>query len=283
MSPSRTDAFVARSLWLIASSAIAILALIALFLVKESAPALNDGHWRLFFTSSAWYPLSGQFNLWPMLVATLLASLGALLLAVPLGIAAALFITNYAPTWLGNQFRRLIVLLAGIPSVVFGLWGLTVLVPLIAAKHPPGASLLAAILILAIMILPTVVLTSESALRLVPESYTRGAQALGLHRQTLLLHIILPAARAGICSGILLAAARALGETMAVIMVAGNVVQVPGSLFDPVRVLTSNIALEMAYATGTHRASLFVAGIMLTLLVTLLAWLAHRPEPAHGH
>lgn len=282
MSPSRTEARLSQALWLLASSAVALLALIFVFLFNESGPALVDGHWLRFLNSDGWFPSAGQFNLWPMLVATLLATSGALLLAVPLGLASALFIQFFAPPYLSTLFRRLIMLLAGIPSVVYGLWGLTVLVPIIAAFAPPGASLLTAILILAVMILPTVALTSEAALRVVPVSYWRGGQALGLSSQTILLKIAIPAAGRGIAAGVLLATTRALGETMAVLMVAGNVVQMPGSIFDSVRVLTANIALEMAYATDEHRASLYVSSLLLTLVVVVIAGMGRRMEARHA-
>ena len=150
------------------------------------------------------------------------------------------------------------------------------LVPLIARIEPPGASLLAAILVLTLMILPTVALTSTSALEAVPDSLMRGAAALGMTRRGQILGIAVPAARVGIIGGILLALARALGETMAVLMVAGNIVQMPYSIFEPVRVLTANIALEMGYATGTHRAGLFASGLVLTVLVLLIASIAAR-------
>lgn len=281
MSPSRTEAWLSRALWFFASSAVALLALIFVFLFSESRLALADDHWLRFLNSPGWFPSAGQFNLWPMLIATVLATVGALVLAVPLGLASALFIRFFAPPSLSVVFRRLIMLLAGIPSVVYGLWGLTVLVPVIASVAPPGASLLAAILILAMMILPTVALTSEAALRVVPISYWQGGQALGLSAQTILLKIAMPAASRGILAGVLLATTRALGETMAVLMVAGNVVQMPGSIFDSVRVLTANIALEMAYATGEHRASLYVTSLLLTLVVVVIAAVGRRVERRH--
>lgn len=275
-SPSRIDAALA---WLSGSIALAVailLGLVLMLLVSEAWPILSGGGWMRFFSSDGWFPSSGQFNLLPMLWATLAASLGALLIAAPLGVLSAVFSRFYAPGWLVMPLRRIIVLLAGIPSVVYGLWGLTVLVPLIANWEPPGASLLSAILILALMILPTVALTSEAALAAIPVANLQGAAALGIGRTGTVLGVALPAARAGILTGILLAAMRALGETMAVLMVAGNVVQTPTSLFDPVRVLTANIALEMSYATSEHRAALFAAGLLLMLIVTLLAWLAAR-------
>jgi phosphate transport system permease protein len=218
-----------------------------------------------------------------MVWATLAASLGAVLLAAPLGVTCAIFQRFYASKGVNKLFSLMMALLAGIPSVVYGLWGLTVLVPMIAEWHPPGTSLLAAILVLALMILPTVALTSASALNSVPEDLLRGAAALGITRKGQILGVAVPAARSGILGGVLLALARALGETMAVLMVAGNVVQAPGSIFDSVRVLTANIALEMAYATGMHRSGLFASGLILTLIVLALALLAARIAGSHRH
>lgn len=260
----------------IALAVAVLLGLVLLLLVREAWPVLAGGSWERFFAGEGWFPASGQFNLLAMLCATLAASAGALLIAVPLGVLSAVFSRFYSPGWLVIPLRRIMALLAGIPSVVYGLWGLTVLVPLIARWEPPGASLLSAILILALMVLPTVALTSEAALAAVPVSNLQGAAALGLSRKGVVLGVALPAARHGILIGALLAALRALGETMAVLMVAGNVVQMPAGLFDPVRVLTANIALEMPYATGEHRAALFASGLMLMVIVTILAWLANR-------
>jgi phosphate transport system permease protein len=265
---SRTDQPLISVLAIAAVIAATILLLILLFLLRESWPVLQKIGIVRFFTDDGWHPLEGLYGLAPMLWATLAAGIGAVLLATPLGLASALFARFYAPRWLALPFQRMVALLAGIPSVVFGFWGLTVL--------PPGASLLAGILILTLMILPTIALTADAALAAVPEHYSRGSAALGLSRATTILGVLLPAAKAGITGGILLAAARALGETMAVLMVAGNVVQTPASLFDPIRTLTANIALEMAYATGDHRASLFVSGLMLMSLVLVLAMLASR-------
>lgn len=275
-SPSRADAILAGVTGSIALAVAVLLGLVLMLLVRESWPVLAGGGWMRFFAGDGWFPASGQFNLLPMLWATLAASAGALLIAVPLGVLSAVFSRFYSPGWLVVPLRRVMVLLAGIPSVVYGLWGLTVLVPLIANWEPPGASLLSAILILALMILPTVALTSEAALAAIPASNLQGAAALGLSRKGTVLGVALPAARMGILTGALLAAMRALGETMAVLMVAGNVVQTPASLFDPIRVLTANIALEMSYATGDHRAALFASGLLLMLIVTLMAWLAAR-------
>lgn len=277
------DRRLAFGLGLAAVLVAAILGLVLAFLFRESWPLLRDIGLSRFLSDQGWHPTEQSYGLTPMLTATLAASFGALLLAAPLGLASALFCRFYAPPALARAYRRMVGLLAGIPSVVFGFWGLTVLVPLIARWEPPGASLLAAVLILALMVLPTVALTSEAALGTIPANWLHGAAALGLSRRGMLLGVAIPAARRGILAGILLAAARALGETMAVLMVAGNVVQTPSSLFDPVRTLTANIALEMAYATGDHRAALFVSGLLLSALVLLLVLGTRRNTGGHGH
>lgn len=261
----------------------AIVLLIVLFLAKESWPAIQHVGLPHFFLDRAWNPTEALFGIGPMLLGSLLAAFGATLIAIPLGVGSALFCRYLAPPPVARIQRALVMLLAGIPSVVFGFWGLVVLVPLIAAVEPPGASLLAAILVLAIMILPTIALTADAALGLVPAGYLQGAAALGLSSEASILHVLLPAARAGIGAGVLLALARALGETMAVLMVAGNVVQIPRSLLEPVRTLTANIALEMAYATGDHRAALFVSGLALTAIVTVIAVLAWRVSEVRSH
>lgn len=250
-----------------ATVAALIVVLIVLFLVREAWPVLRAVGPGRFLTDADWHPTRRLFGLTPMLWGTGLATLGALLLATPLGFLSAVFCRFYAPPPVAGTYRRMIELLAGIPSVVFGLWGLVVLVPLINRFHPPGASLLAAILILTLMVLPTLALTAEAGLRAVPTEYLQAAAALGLSRWTTVTRVALPAARASLVTAVILATGRALGETMAVLMVCGNVVQTPHSLFDPVRTLTANIALEMAYAMGDHRAALFVSGLVLAAAV----------------
>ena len=164
----------------------------------------------------------------------------------------------------------MVELLAGIPSVVYGLWGLVVLVPLITRLHPPGPSLLAGIAILTVMILPTVTLAANASFSQVPREYLHGAVALGIGRWSIIRRVVLPAAKSGLFTGIILQTGRAIGETMAILMVCGNVVQTPTSLFDPIRTLTANIALEMGYAVGNHRSALFVSGLLLMLMVIAL-------------
>jgi phosphate transport system permease protein len=274
--PLKSEAGLMLVLRILAACTIALLGLVILFLIQESWAVLRHvGIWR-FLTDTTWHPTENSYAMVPMLVGSLASSLGAVLIAGPLGLGAALFCSFYAPRSVAGFYRRILGVLAGTPSVVFGFWGLTVLVPLIATWEPPGASLMAGIAILALMILPTVTLTSEAALSAVPESYLNGARALGISRGAMIVKIVLHSARGGILAGIVLAIARALGETMAIFMVSGNIVQVPTSLFDPVRTLSANIALEMAYAVGNHRSALYVSGVVLIAVVGVLVLLAEK-------
>ncbi len=244
----------------------AIVVLIFGFMLIESWPAIHQIGWLRFLSDSAWNPTAqepGQFNMLPMIVASILVSIGAITLATPLGIGSAIFVQYYSPRLVGGIYRNIIELMAGVPSVVYGLWGLVVLVPIIASWHPPGPSLLAGILILAMMILPTIALMTMAAFQNVPADYIRASAALGLSRTRTILSVVLPAAKSGLFTAVLIAMGRALGETMAVLMVTGNVVQLPSKMFDPVRTLTANMAMEMAYAMDVHRSSLFVSGLLL--------------------
>lgn len=259
----------------------AVVVLIVVFLVLESLPALRHTGIARFFTDASWHPTEGLYNLTPMLWGTLLATFGAVLLATPLGIASAVFCHYYAPPRVARYYRRLIELLAGIPSVVYGFWGLVVLVPLIGSLHPPGPSLLAGIAILTLMILPTMALLADVSFANVPVQYLRGASALGLARWAVVRGVVFPAAKSGLTTGVILSTGRAIGETMAVLMVCGNVVQMPASLFDPIRTLTANIALEMAYALGDHRAALFVSALVLMALIVALVAGAERISKGH--
>jgi phosphate transport system permease protein len=248
-----------------------VLLLIVAFLVAESLPVLRHVGIERFFTDSAWHPAEGLYNLTPMLWGTLFAMTGAVLVATPLGILSAVFCHYYAPPLVGRLYRRLIELLAGIPSVVYGFWGLVSVVPLIAKVRPPGTSLLAGIVILTIMILPTIALMADAALASVPRHLVRGAAALGLSRWATIRGVVFPAAKSGLFTGVILETGRAVGETMAVLMVCGNVVETPRSVFDPIRTLTANIALEMSFALGDHRSALFVSGLLLLGLIVALA------------
>jgi len=254
----------------------AILLLIMTVMLIEAWPALSSRHLTAFIFDKIWYPLEGQFGMLSMLVASLMVMVIAVLLATPIGIICAIFIVYIAPARIQKIYRFAIALLAGMPSVVLGLWGLTVLVPLVNHWSPPGMSVMLAGIVLSVMILPTVTLTSVAAFKSLSGALQQAASALGIRQHVQILKVFMPAASGAIMSGVLLAMARALGETMVVLMVAGNVVQFPTGLFEPVRTLTANIALEMAYATDLHRATLFVSGLLLTSLVLAMMSLASK-------
>jgi len=257
--------------------AASLIFLMLAFVAGEAQPALGARGLGEFLTSASWHPTDAsapEFGLLAMLAATGATALGALLIAGPLGVATGLFGALIAPQAWARLQRMLIELLAGIPSVVYGLWGLVVLVPLIGAGTRSGQGLLAASLVLALMILPTVALSTEAALQAVPRELLRGGAALGLGPIARARRIALPAARSGIVAGFVLAIGRAIGETMAVLMVAGNIVAWPEGLREPLRTMTANIALEMGYATSAHRSALFVVGLVLMMAVIALVALA---------
>ena len=264
---STIDLLFLWSVRVLAMLAGSLLILVMGFVLHESWPALAQIGLVKILTDPGWFPTEYSYQLTPMISGTILAACGSILLAAPLGILSAVFCHFYAPPCVNRWYRRMIELLAGIPSVVFGFWGLVVLVPIIAAWHPPGPSLLAGILILTLMILPTIMLIAHSSISHVPMAYIHSAIALGLSRWAIVWHVVLPASRIGLLTGIFLGMARALGETLAILMVCGNVVQHPSHIFDPIRTLTANIALEMAYALDQHRSVLFISGLLLMGLV----------------
>jgi phosphate transport system permease protein len=256
-----------------------IVCAVVVVVLREAMPAIRAVGLYRFVTDPSWHPAHDAFNLAPMIVGTFLVAGGAVMLGTVLSLASAVFCCFYAPGWIAAIYTGVMELIAGIPSVVLGLWGLTVLVPLIAAVQAPGASTLAAILVLTLMVLPTITLLAIVALRSVPPILLLGAQALGMSRWSMITRIAIPAARRGLISGVVLGASRALGETMAVLMVAGNIVQVPHSLFEPVRTLAANIVLEIPYAEGIHRSSLFVSGAFLIVIIFGMLFVAEWFAP----
>lgn len=238
--------------------------LIALFVALEGRQAFRG------MVGTAWDPEAGRYGVLPLIWGSLAVTAGALALAGPLGLALALFLTEVAPTAVATLVRPLVQSLAGIPSVVYGFVGLSLVVPAVRrGVGGPGFSVLAGALVLGVMVLPTVAAVAEDALRALPGSYREGAAALGASPWQTVWRVLLPAARRGVATAVVLGLGRALGETMAVLLVTGNVAAVPHSLLDPARTLTANIALEMGYATGVHRSALFATGTVL--LVTVLA------------
>jgi phosphate ABC transporter permease protein PstC len=210
-----------------------------------------------------------------MIVGSVWVTIGALVIAGPFGLACAVFLVEIAPRRVADVVRPAIQLLAGIPSVVYGFVGIIVLVPLVRERlGGPGLSVLSAAVILGIMVLPTVISISQDALEAVPRSYREGALALGCTQWQAISRVVVPAARSGIGAAVVLGMGRAIGETMAVIMVVGNAVKMPSGPLDPARTLTSNIALEMAYAAGEHREALFATGVVLFIFTMALNTLA---------
>jgi phosphate ABC transporter permease protein PstC len=255
----------------IAFSAIASLVLIAGFILKEGLPFILRYGPANFLFSSRWDPPQGHFGIYPMIVASLWVTLGAMLIGTPLGVAGAVFLTEFVPRPVMRVIKPTIELLAGIPSVVYGFIGVMVLAPLIRSHcGGPGLSVLAAAVILGVMVLPTIISISADAITAVPASYREGALALGATRWQAVSMVVLKAARTGIIASIILAMGRAVGETMAVIMVAGNTIRVPHGPLEPVRTLTAHIAMEMSAATGLHRQALFATGVVLFVVIIIL-------------
>jgi len=271
MKKSLNDKISERVFLVLALSSISALALITLFIVIQGAPLIgNVGLFRFIF-GMTWAPSQGEFGIFPMIVGTLAVTLGAMVLGVPIGICSAIFLAEFAPAPVRNMFRPAIQLLAGIPSVVYGFWGLIFIVPLIRDYlGGPGLSILAGSIVLAIMILPTVISITEVSIIALPRTYKEGALALGMSHWQAIYSVQLPAAKSGIVAAVILGTGRAIGETMAVIMVLGNAPALPRSILDPVRTLTTNIGIEMGYATGDHRQALFATGIVLFIIIMAL-------------
>ncbi len=264
------EKIIEKILMLLAFSAIGALLLMAVFIFKEGMPVVFKTGLGDFLFSTHWAPTKGYFGIFSMIVSSLFVTIGALIIGVPLSLACAITLTEFVHRRLMRILKPTIELLAGIPSVVYGFLGVVLLVPLIRDYlGGPGLSLLACSIILAIMILPTITSISIDAIQAVPYSYKEGSLALGATQWQTIRMVILKAARSGIITAIILGMGRAIGETMAVIMVAGNALKIPSSPLDPVRPLTSNIALEMGYAAGDHRAALFATGIVLFVFIMI--------------
>jgi phosphate transport system permease protein len=259
------------TLLMVALTSTSVLALIALFIFVAGVPIIGRVGLVDFLFGTRWAPNAGSFGIWPMIVGSISVTIGALAVGVPLGLACAVFLVEFAPARAASIMRPAIQLLAGIPSVIYGFWGLIVLVPLIRNYlGGPGLSILAGSIILGIMILPTIISISEDALRALPQAYAEGSLALGATHWQTIWRMELPAARSGILAGVILGVGRAVGETMAVIMVLGNAVKVPDSILAPARTLTTNIGIEMGYASGEHREALFATGVVLFVVIMVV-------------
>ncbi len=265
------EKMIEKSLLLIALSSISVLALIAFFIFGEGLPLIWKIGPKAFLFGERWVPSKGEFGILPMIIGSFWVTFGALLLGIPLGLACSIFLCEWAPPLAGTLLRPAIQLLAAIPSVIYGFWGLVVLVPLVR-NHlgGPGLSILSGSVILGFMILPTIISISEDSLRAIPPSYKAGGLALGATHWQTIWRVLIPAARSGIVASIILGMGRALGETMAMIMILGNAVKMPSSFLDSARTLTTNIGIEMGYATGDHRQALFATGVILFFIIMIL-------------
>lgn len=247
------------------------LALIAYFIFAESIPAFQQVGVKGIVLGDQWLP-PALYGVYTMIVASVVSTFGAVVIGVPVGILTAIFIAEVAPKPLANIIRPAVELLAGIPSVVYGFFGLVIIVPLIQQifNVPAGNTILAGMIVLGVMILPTVITVSETSIRAVPKAYKEGSLALGASKTYTIFKILVPAARSGIMTGVILGIARALGETMAIIMVMGNAPAMPDSILDSARTLTANIAIEMSYASGIHANALYATGIVLLVFIMML-------------
>ena len=271
----RKEKLIRAMLLLLALSAISGLAVITAFIFKEGVPIIAKVGLGKFILSSDWYPGEGEFGIFPMIVGSLAVTAGAMVIGLVFGVGCAILLTLFSPPKVVAVMKPSVELLAGIPSVVYGFMGVVILVPFIRDYlGGPGLSVLAASIVLGVMVLPTVTSISVDALQAVPRSYREGSLALGATEWQTTHRVILKAARSGIVAAVILGMGRAVGETMAVIMVAGNSLDVPHGILDPVRTLTSNIALEMGYAAGDHRKALFATGVVLFVIIMILNTMA---------
>ncbi|WP_409199872.1 phosphate ABC transporter permease subunit PstC [Methanobrevibacter sp. DSM 116169] len=272
-----------KGLFITAIFSILIIFTILIFIFAEALPAFKEYGFFQFMFGLDWMPSEDKYGVFSMIIGSLLVTFVALVMAVPLSLLCAVFTEEIAPNNVRVFLKPVIQTLAGIPSVVYGFFGLTVLVPLIRENFGgTGFSIFTASLILAVMILPTIMSVSQDAIKSVPHEFKEASFGLGSTHWQTIRKIILPAALPGIVTAIILGIGRAIGETLAVIMVAGNVVQIPGSIFDPVRTLTTNIALEMGYATGLHYNALFATAVILFIIIIILLIIANYIQNKHG-
>ena len=259
-----------------AAISIIAVALITIFLFNEGFPAITEIGLFKFIFGAQWDPGQGQFGIAAMIVSSLLVTLLSVALGTLIGVFTAVFLAEIAPKWLASVVRPAISLLSAIPSVIYGFFGILILVPLIRntfttpEKGVSGYSLLAVVIVLAVMILPTIIMLTENALRALPSTYREASLALGASPIQTIFKVLIPAARSGIMAAVVLGMGRAIGETMAVIMVAGNSAAMPTSLLSMIRTMTGNVALELSYSSGLHRQALFGTAVVLFVFIMLL-------------
>lgn len=260
---------------LCACVSILAVALICIFLFANGVPAMAKIGFGKFLMGRTWQAGNGLFGIFPMIIGSIYVTAGAIIVGVPIGILAAVFLARFCPKPLYRIMKPGVELLAGIPSVVYGFFGLMIIVPWVRDTFRPyyggnGLSLFSAALLLGIMILPTIISVSESAIRAVPDKYYQGALALGATHERSVFRTVVPAAKSGIMAGIVLGIGRAFGETMAVIMIAGNQAWIPDNMFQGIRTLTANIVMEMGYAQDLHREALIATGVVLFVFILII-------------
>lgn len=262
-----------------ACASVAAVGLICWFLFANGLPALQQIGWWQFLSGTLWQPGNNRYGILPMILGSLYVTLGALAIGVPVGVLTAVYLARFCPARLYRLVKPAVELMAGIPSVIYGFFGLVVVVPWLRETLQSGMSMLAACILLGMMILPTIIGVCEAALRAVPDSYYEGGRALGASHERSVFFTVLPAARAGIWAGIVLGVGRAVGETMAVMMVAGNQPRMPAGLLKGVRTMTTNIVMEMGYAADLHRGALIATAMVLfgfILIINLIFALLKR-------
>lgn len=259
-----------------ALASIAAVVLICLFLFANGIPAMKKIGLLNFLTGVKWKPGNDIYGILPMILGSIYITAGAVVIGMPVGLLTAIFMAFYCPKKLYGLLKPCTELLAGIPSIVYGFFGMVVIVPCIRTVAAlfgadiSGSSILAASVLLGIMILPTVIGVSEAALRAVPSAYYEGAVAMGARHERAIFTVMLPAAKSGVLAGVVLGIGRAIGETMAVIMVAGNQPRLTGNMLKGIRTMTANIVIEMGYATGLHREALIATGVVLFVFILII-------------
>lgn len=265
------DYLIEKGLFAITSFSLILISLLVMFILIEAIPAFYENGVLNFIFGLNWSPDNNEFGIFPMIVGSVYITVIALVLSIPISLSCALFLEEIAPLKLKNLFKPIIQTLAGIPSVIYGFFGVTLIAPLIRNMFGgTGFSILTAAIVLALMILPTIISLSQDAINSVPDYYRQASLGLGSTQWQCIKNVILPIALPGIITAIILGLGRAIGETLAVLMLAGNVSMIPSSIASPVRTLTSNIALEMGYATGIHYNSLFATAAILFVAILIL-------------
>lgn len=261
-----------KSVFLLAATvSIVAVVLICVFLFVSGIPAIGKIGLAEFLTGTIWRPQNNLYGIFPMIIGSIYVTAGALIIGVPIGIFTAIFMAHFCPPQLYRIMKPATNLMAGIPSVVYGFFGLVILVPFVRNTFGGrGVSVLTASILLGLMILPTIISMSEAAIRAVPSSYYEGGLALGASHERSVFSTAVPAAKSGILAGVVLGLGRAIGETMAVMMVAGNQTIIPAHITDGVRTLTTNIVMEMGYAADLHRAALIATAVVLFVFILII-------------